>query len=72
MNEGYKEKIVALRYSELYKLHFGFGTWIRNTFLEREGSLYSYFVSVGVDSADSMSSVLITYIYFHLKSEQRG
>ena len=72
MEREYKEKIVELQYRELYKLHFGLGTWIRNTFLEKGGSLYNYFLGVGLDNADNMSTVLIMYLYFHLKSKKSG
>ena len=72
MNKRHKKELKELQYKELYKLHFGLGTWIRNTFLEREGSLYSYFLSVGVDGADNMSSVLIIYLYFYEKSKKTG
>ena len=72
MGKEYKSMLLKLQYRELYKLHFGLGTWIRNTFLEKESDLYKYFLSIGVDSADSMSSVILTYLYFYLKSKKAG
>ena len=70
MSKQQKKVIVKLTYNELYKIHFGIGTWIRNRFLQKQGDLYKYFISMGVQSMDSMSSVLIMYIYFYLKSKQ--
>ncbi len=71
MSNEQKKVITELTYNELYKIHFGMGTWIRNRFLQKQGELYKYFISMDVKSADSMSSVLIMYIYFYLKSKRR-
>ena len=62
-------KIKKSKYNELCGFHFGLGMYIRNEFLGRETSLYNYFKKMGFDSKDSMSHILICYLYFYLKSK---
>lgn len=46
-------------------LHMGLGMWIRNNWglWNKEGGLYTHFISLGIGHPDDMSSILITTVY---------
>ena len=64
-----KKLITESKYSELVDFHFGLGAYIRNEFLTKESLMYNYFKTIGFEDKDSMSYVLICYLYFYLKNK---
>ncbi|WP_439694951.1 DUF6794 domain-containing protein [Mucilaginibacter sp. AW1-7] len=51
--------------------HFGKGLWIRNHWIRggRDTALVKYFVSIGVHSADDMSSIILTSLHRSLNKK---
>jgi hypothetical protein len=54
---------------ELCLYHFGFGTWIRNTFLQPDSRLYQLFRQEGIYETDEMSDFIIRQ--FHKKCREK-
>lgn len=64
-------EILALPRSELARIHFGYGTRIRNKWLwgEQDPDLIAYFKSKGVTHPDTMSSKIIEALWENLNQE---
>lgn len=56
-------------YEDLYRYHFGLGTWIRNCLLKNGSHLYLILAKGGIQNKDDMSALIIRlyYIYIHVK-----
>ncbi len=59
-----KSKIEVMNKSE--NLHFGLGTWIRNTILTVNSEIYLQFINNGYEHKDDMSAIIIDRLYNYL------
>jgi hypothetical protein len=62
------DKITIMSESELVRLQFGYGTWIRNTWLynKRDSALTRYFRQHGITHPDDISRILIRALWNNL------
>ena len=60
--EGYEE-FKTTKLADLYRYHFGLGTWIRNNLLySKENILHSLFIENGIKHYDEMTSFIHSII----------
>lgn len=57
---------------EVWRYHFGFGLWIRNTLLLPNERLYKMFIEEGISQKDDMSAYMIYQFHQYLREQTKN